>query len=237
MTAVAHGTDPVRRRVSAVWSTSAAVLLLGSGALQLVASLQRWVGFRDSRAPDDISAEDHLYDYSYPSDPWVPIGTAAQLFGLGCLLLAVGVLVMLAAAPRRRIPAMLLPAVVAAGSFALDGAHALSSGLAGVPSPVQHWLDAQWFISLIGFCCLVVLGVLWLRTSRAVAAACLLLLGSTVPGYLVATFGIAPALAGYQSHDTTPWTETIVAVSAAFAGIAMLVAAVSGRATSRRPRV
>jgi hypothetical protein len=62
--------------------------------LQLTASLQRWVVFRGPRTADDTSVEDHRFDYSFPWHPWEPTGTAAQLFGAGTVLLALGVLVM-----------------------------------------------------------------------------------------------------------------------------------------------
>ncbi len=199
--------------------------MLGSAALQMTASLQRWVWFRDDRSPRDPSAEDHLYDYAYPADPWVPIGNAAELYGLGYLLLALAVLAAAAAvAVHTGIVAGLLAAIVA-GSFALDGVHAVLSGVSGVPSPVQDWISLQWSISAIGCLCLIGLAILWARVSRAAAVSSLLLLGNTVPGYLIATFATAPAIAGYQSHDTTPWTETVVAISAAAAGITMLAAA------------
>lgn len=77
--------------VSVTGSLIAAVLFLGSAVLQLMASLQRWVVFRSSLTPEDRSAEDHLYDYTWPSAPWTPIGTAAELFGVGTLILAPGV--------------------------------------------------------------------------------------------------------------------------------------------------
>ncbi|PJJ62428.1 hypothetical protein [Compostimonas suwonensis] len=218
-------------RASVIWSLAAAGLLLGSAALQLVASLERWVVLGGSWTRDDISVEDHLFDYSYPADPWENLATTAQFFGAGVLLLAPGILAMARAARRGGILERVL-AVAVAASFGLTGAHALVSGLTGAPSPAQS-LPVQGILSLIGFVGLIILAVYWLRTSPASSIACLFLLGATLPGYLVATFEIAPMIAGYQSYDTTPWTETIVAASTAAAGLAMIIAA---GVTTRTPR-
>ena len=214
-------------------SLLAAGLFLASGVLQLTASLQRWVVFRGSRAGDDVSAEDHLFDYSFPYEPWEPIGTAAQLYGLGYLFLALGVLAMplglaaLTRTARRRsvlvfiVLGEIVLAIVVSGSFAIHGVHALISGFTGVPSPLQHSGALSFWVGVLG---LVVLAVLW-RRSRAAVAACVFLIGATDLGYLLAAFVIAPVFAGGTSHDTTPWTETVVAASTVAAGIAMIVAA------------
>ncbi|MBG6237833.1 hypothetical protein IWX78_000788 [Mycetocola sp. CAN_C7] len=218
-------------RVSVAASLSAAAVLLVSAMLQFVASLQRWVVFRNSLTANEISAEDHLYDYTIPMDPWVPIGTAAELYGAGVLLTALGILILpLSAWTGRRafryrgvavavFVGEFLIALLVAGSLSIDGAHALISGVSGSPSPLQHWGALGW-VSVIG---LTVMAVLW-RGSRALMVACIFLLGSTFVGYLMATFVIAPMLSG-GSHDTAPWTETVVAASVAIAGVAMASAA------------
>jgi len=87
---------------------------------------------------------------------------------------------------------------------------------------VQHVLVAQWVLSLTAFVCLIILAVMSLPASRAVSLACLFLVGATVPGYLCASYAVAPIIIGYQSYDTTPWTETIVAGSTAAAGFCLL---------------
>lgn len=216
-----------------IWSLIAAGVFLGSAALQLVASLQRWVVFRYSRG--EFWAEDHLVDYYFPMEPWENIGTAAQFFGAGTLILALGIPAMAFGAlamPRRithdRAVAIILNvadiviALLVAGSFAIHGAHALVSGITGTPSPLHEYGALDW-IGLVG---LIALGMRWGFRSPAAMMACVFLIGTTSLGYFIAAFQIAPIFAGYVSHDTTPWTETIIAVWTAVAGVAMIFAAV-----------
>jgi hypothetical protein len=224
--------------VSVVASVASAALFLGSAALQLVASLQRWVVFRGSLS-EPLKAEDHLYDYSYPWVPWEPIGTAAEFFGVGMLLLALGGLIMPAgmlarpASARRGIAVLTVVlefvlAILVAGSFAVLGTHALISGLGGVASPLRFLWGLGWF----GFFGLIGLGVLWWQRSWAAMLACAFLLAATWPlGWFVSTYLIAPIIAG-SSYDTAPWSETVVAVFTAAAGVAMIVSAAPAR---RRP--
>lgn len=229
------------QRAAIIFSLTAAGLFLGSAVLQFVASLQRWVVFRSSLGPDGIMAEDHLYDYFFPFesmdpvgtiDAWEPVGTAAQLFGTGLLIQALGILAMaigvvaLPGAASRHSAIRVITAVcevmlatVVAAAFGIYGAHALISGLAGAPSPLQPWVAIGW----LGFAGLGALGALWLSRSREAALACVFLIGSSLAGYLIATYLIAPVVAGYTSHDTTPWTETVVAASTAAAAVAMLL--------------
>jgi hypothetical protein len=55
--------------------------------------------------------------------------------------------------------------------------------------------------------------------------ACVFLIGSTALGGMLAASLIAPLIANGGSHDTTPWTESVVAASTAAAGLAMIFAA------------
>ena len=216
-----------------------------SAALQLAASLQRWVVFRASLAPVEVSAEDHLYDYFFPADPWESIETAAQLFGWGTLVQALGVAAMATGVvllPRRAsglgsggpnhakaatlaLVGELLPAVLIAAWFGAVGWHALASGAAGTPSPLQNAGTIGW-LAVVALC---ILGARWMSMLAPASAACFFLLGSTWPGIVVAMYMIAPLFGG-QSHDTSPWTETVMAATTAAAGVSMLLAARSAAA-------
>lgn len=207
------------------WSSIGAALLLASAALQLAASLQRWVVLRDSWSRDDYTIEDHRFDYTYPADPWEPLGTAAQVAGAGYVLLAAGVVAMARGATLRPGRSERALVAVVAGSFGIDGIHAVLSGLLGVPTPWQFAGMLQLVLSTAAAVCLVLLGVRWSRGRWPASVACVFLVGNTVPGYLFAAFTIAPIVTGYQSYDSTPWTETIVAAFTALAALALLAAA------------
>lgn len=225
-----------RRGAVSILLTSA-VLFTGSAVLQFIASGQRWVVFAGSRAAGDISVEDHIFDYYFPGGDWEPIGTAAQFVGAGILISAFGILVMAIGmlltpgAPRGwRTPiaaAELVLATAIAASLGVGGAHALISGFNGAPSALQDYLA----LSHVGFFGLIALALLWLRRLPAATAACLFLLGSTLVGYLVSTFLIAPLIAGETSHDTTRWTETVVAATTAGAAV---TAGIAARRVARR---
>jgi len=190
--------------------------------------------FSGSREPGEPSAEDHLFDYYFPLDPWESVGSAALLFGAGMLVqafgiltMAIGVLAAPGAAEGRSIVAAgtiaageCVLAVLIAALFGIYGVHALLSGVNGVPSQLQQ----LWPLSLLGLAGLFALAALWWRRLRAAMAACLFLMGSTLAGYFVATYLIAPLFFG-TSHDTAPWTEAVVAASTVGAGIAMVFAA------------
>ncbi|MBP2413429.1 hypothetical protein JOF48_002228 [Arthrobacter stackebrandtii] len=232
-----HARTAHLRTLSVLSMAGAAALFLVSAALQLAASLQRWVVFRGAGPHEEFRGEDHLYDYFFPLDPWQNVGWAAQAFGAGTLAQALGVALMAAAmllmpaAPSggRALGVEIAAAALVTASFGFIGTHALMSASTDTASPLQHFGAITW-MPLAG---LLVLGVRWLARAPAVAAACVFLLGSTVPGYLVAAFLIAPFAAGYISHDTTPWTETVMASTTAAAGISLLVAA----RAARRPGV
>ncbi|SMH49461.1 hypothetical protein SAMN06295885_3324 [Rathayibacter oskolensis] len=228
MTTVAASTATT---APARWSLAAAGLVLASAALQLLASLERWVVAADAWTRTDRTIEDSLFDYFFPADPWENVGVSAQLYGVGGLLLALGVVATGRAFPPRVGGAPVLVAVVA-GSFGLLGLHALVSGLLGAPSPLQN-VGFQLVVGLLSALALVALALTWARRSWAAAIAALLLLGATLPGYLFSTFSIAPMITGYQSYDTTPWSETVVAGFTGAAGVLLLVAAA---VAARRPR-
>ncbi|MWV48262.1 hypothetical protein GRS96_03100 [Rathayibacter sp. VKM Ac-2803] len=218
MTSVAVRPLALRRR----WALGAAGLLLASAVLQLLASIERWVVAADGSAREDSTIEDHRFDYSFPADPWENVGSAAQLHGIGTILLALGVLAAHRAfTPRGRVAGLL--ALLVAVSFGLLGLHALVSGVLGAPTPLQN-VGLQLVLSTIPAVALVALALLWATESPFAAVAAVFLLGATLPGYLLAAFAIAPMIMNYQSYDTTPWTEAVVAASIAVAGLLVLVA-------------
>ncbi|WP_146084445.1 hypothetical protein [Rathayibacter sp. AY1C1] len=218
MTAAESGRPGARERGSS-GIIAAGALMLASAGLQQLAAVQRWAVAGPILGEQAI--EDHRYDYSWPSDPWENVGSAAQLLGIGHLLVALAVLA--AVGPGRRRPVAVLRIVVAA-AFGCLGLHAVLSGILGAPTILQAMLPAV-LLGLAAPAGLLVLAVLVARTSPLRAASFVLLIGSTLPGYLVATFAIAPALVDYQSYDTTPWTESVVAASVALAGAALLLEA------------
>lgn len=207
--------------------TSLALLAVGAlltaSTLQVLASLQRWVTASDSWSRTDSTIEDHRFDYFVPTAPWEPIGVAAALLGFAFLLLAVAIVALTLAIRRSGAVSGIsrLIAAVAALPFAILGVHGLLSGLIGTPSflaaVASPWLS---FLCVVGLLALV---GLWATQSIVLALSALALMGNTIMGYLIAAFVIAPAITGYQSYDTTPWTETIVAASPAIAALLIVV--------------
>lgn len=227
-----HRTRVVRsRQVSATWSLRAAGLLLAVAVLQLAASLERWVALSASWTRTDHLIEDHRFDYLYPSDPWESLGTTAQFSGAAFFLLALAILAMARGAVRHPRASDRVIASVVAGTFAVDGLHGVLSGVTGSPTIVQYVVDP---LSLVSFIGLVVLAVRWFRSSWPAAIASVLITAITLPGYIVVTFVIAPGITNYQSFDTTPWSETIVAAFVALAALAMLIAASVATLARRR---
>jgi hypothetical protein len=220
--------DP-RRQVSA------AAFLLGSAALQYIAAAERWLAAPTTWTRRDRWIEDHLFDYSYPADPWENIGAAAQWFGAGYLLLAAGVLVLVGRGHGPAHGLSRMAAVSTAVGLGLTGVHALASGVLGAPTFLQ------WPIILFGvvaFAGLIVLVAVSIRSAPATALTSALLLMTTVPGYIFACFVIAPAVVGSSSYDTTPHTETVIAVATAAAAVVLLIASsISAlrRTIARRP--
>lgn len=236
MTASLTSAAAVReRRASVRWALIAAAALGASTALQVQASWQRWVTARGSWTQGDRSIEDHLYDYMIPADPWVSIGSAAQVYGIGMLLLAAGILAMTRTLIPRASGVFRFTSAVVAAVFGLNGAHALVSGLIGAPTPLQS-LFPQMALALIPVIGLAVLAARAFPRSPLVAIAYVCLLGSTALGLIVSTFLIAPTVIGYQSHDTTPWSEAFVAASTALAGAAVLASAVASARPGRTER-
>lgn len=159
------------------------------------------------------------------------IGTTAQFFGVGILIQAFAVVVMaigIILAPKiakGRYSIVAIGefgiAIVVAATFAVLGTHAFNSGIDGTPSPLQN----MWALGHIGLLGLLALAWLWWRKLRTASVACLFLTGSTLMGYFLSMYLIAPIVTSGGSHDTARWTESVVAASTAAAAVAIIMAA------------
>lgn len=206
-----------------------AVLLIPTAWLQHAASLQRWVTLADSEPANILIAEDHLYDYFFPTDIWVNFGTvtaqyslAALLLMIGMISLTLGVLLQTTVAPKQRILLECSLSAVVVAWFGISSLHVYLSGITGNPSVMQHWGLLGALATIAG----AALAILWWGRAPVAALGSCLLMGSTVVGYMIAFVVFAPIFAGYISHDTTPWTESIVAATTAVAALAAILAAV-----------
>lgn len=195
-----------------VFGLAATALLLASAGLQFLAARERWVVAARAWTRTDAGVEDHRFDFALPAEPWENLGAAAQLFGIADIMLAAAVL-FLGLAVRRGRRSEVVVCALAAAPFALVGAHALGSGLSGFAWPTALLVEGVAGLALasIQVAVLVPYIVMVVRHSLTWGLAAVLLVGNTLFGYLAATFVIAPALVGYESYDTTPWTEGVVA--------------------------
>ncbi|WP_345521546.1 hypothetical protein [Nocardioides conyzicola] len=207
----------------------AAVALAAAAALTFAASWQRWSGACPRGAFDTdacLPLQSHEYDFQVPSDPWTPVGQAAQLYGGALLALAVAALLlpMVLARPRQgwwRVFAVLV-AVVPAASLALLGAVTLRSGQTGhvVSAAGAGLAFLVW--CLLWPACLTALAAAapGSRPSRAVPVAVLVGLSTPIPALLV----VGPLLSGYTSYDTAPWSDAAAAPLLLAAAVAVLFA-------------
>ena len=209
----------------------ASVLLLASAGTFVAASAQRWWpacrrGAFDSEAC--LRLQDHLYDHVYVSEPWVPIGSATTYAGVALFLLAGALAVLPLALATRALRLQVPVAVVASGSIAVLGVHAWTSGTTGQVAPVT--VDPlAWGVWGLALPPLLVVWAWWQRGGWAAAMAAALVASTPVPAYLLGMFAL-----GYTSHDTTPWSDAVVAVPLAAA--AVLLWKVEPRAVVRRRR-
>jgi MFS family permease len=202
-----------------------------SALLQTAAAAQRWaLEVRDPGPQRTI--EDHLFDYVIPVEPWVSIGSAALLFGVGYLLIAVGIvcLGLGCRAVRGAGSAPVIAAVVSGAPVAVFGLHAAVSGMTGAPSALALLMPVGFtFLGGVQIAGLVVMATMAASRSRGWAVGLIVLTATSVFGYVLAGFHIAPLLAGYQSYDTTPWTEGVVAAFTLVAATAILIGSLRTR--------
>lgn len=204
------------------------LLMLASAAMSVVAAAQRWWPACPRGAFDTEACwrvQDHELDYLMPSDPWTPVGTAAQDAGVATLLLAgaAALLPLVLARRVRWLPVLL--AVVVSASLTVVGLHQWTAGVTGQVQPATAALPAALLWAVV----VPVVVVVWLvRTTsgerdrrRAVRARWLgaaLVASTPLP---VALLG--PVLLLYGSHDTTPWSEAVIAVPLTIAAVLVWV--------------
>ncbi|MUK00669.1 hypothetical protein GM708_01205 [Vibrio cholerae] len=230
---ILNGVLPGRTSASRTHGTTirllvVSLLLVASAACQIQASLQRWISARQGLASDDVTIEDHRFDYDFRSESWEPIGSAAQVYGTGMILLALGVLTFGHALGRvgggSRLLGLLAMLAIAV-PFALFGLDAVVAGLSGQTTPISSVTLILTLINLAGFVGLGVLTRTKITMTLPEIWVGVFLFGSSFPGYFIATFFLAPVINGDTSYDTTPWTETVLGATTAAAGIAALIAA------------
>lgn len=202
-----------------------AVLLVAAGAAWLWAAVQRWWpecgGERSLGSVPCTERQDHLYDYLTPTEPWVPIGSAASSAGAGCLLFALGLLLVVPALATERSRAV---AVIAVATQALlmvpMGVGTLLAGLDGQPVHVPLLVPAAmawaFFLPMVFLGMALVLvyqGAGW-RDWRG-------------PALLMGSLWLASPLVEYvllmfvqSSHDTPPWSGALAGVALVVAGVA-----------------
>jgi len=225
------------RATSALLPATSALLLAASGLLTIAAARERWWpactsgGFDD---PQCLTRQDNAYDFVVPTDPWIPVGRAAELSGLAtaALALAVGLLPWLLARSRplaasTASAALSLPLVPVAVTAVVSG-HTGVALEAPFLLPAALWWFFGWPFTVIVVLCFVPL----LRTPGAARAqqtargllAALLCLSTPLSQVL-----LAPLVVGYHSHDTAPWTEAVGGAVLVVAALALWPAAAHRR--------
>jgi hypothetical protein len=200
-----------------------AVLMLVGGVVCGGASVERWwpecrLGQLESAGCGRL--QDNLYDYILPSDPWVPIGSAATLAGLGSLLMGVGLVLLLPTQVVRR-DQRVLALVVAVTAFVTlhDGAATFLSGRAGRPVDVSFLAGVRGPWEIVVPLALAAL-VFRLRSTGTRWK------GWDGPAPLVVSlmlFVVSPFLELVVlplSHDAPPWSGAVSAMSMVVAGAA-----------------
>ncbi|MDF2091049.1 hypothetical protein P0Y31_01720 [Knoellia sp. 3-2P3] len=202
-----------------------AVLVVAAGAAWLWAAVQRWwpecrLDRYESMAC--IRRQDHEVDYLWPTEPWVPIGSTALVAGLGCLLAALGLLLVVPSLTSRSVRGVVAVALVLqAGVLVPVGAATYLSGRAGRPVedvPALVPAGLLWALLLPAVLAFTVPLVIGRAASRRqltslVALVVALLLTSPLLDYVLMSMT-------YTSHDTPPW-------SGLFSGAALVVAGVA----------
>lgn len=201
------------------------VLLIGSGALMIVAARERWWPAcrpGDFDAPDCMRLQDHQYDFIAPTQPWVPVGAAAQVGAGSLLLLSFALLFLPSLLGGDHRPAVTLPlgALLAATMLAL-AVMTGRSGFSGqaVEGPGLEWVYWLWILSPVA------LFGTWISNETADSRPgtpwrlwVVVFVSASTP---LGEFFLAPMLLGYGSYDTTPWSQAVSGAFLVAAGLAL----------------
>ncbi len=204
-----------------------ALLVVSAGVAAIVAATRRWAScpFPDFDTAACSTVQDHLYDAQFPSDPWVPIGNAAQWEGVGYLLLAAGLCVV--GGGTRRVWWRTLMQLALGALLGVIGVATLASGVQRVPvAPsldlqalgVWSWAGPALLIAGLGMSRAAV-GLGPRRFGLWLAGVCLLTLTTPLGEFL-----IIPTFAPYRSYDSLPWSGALRGILLIAAGALFLTA-------------
>ena len=221
---------------------TASILLLSAAAVYVAAAAQRWWPSCRRGSFDTVAClrlQDHEFDYLFVSEPWTPVGQAAQYAGVALLLLAAAAAVLPFVLVRRPLRLQVPAALIGAAAFVVAGVDAWTAGVTGQVQPASGAVavaSVVWVVLLpagLAVWSLIDLtrepgpGVRGTRWRGALTAA--LVAATPVPQVV-----LGPMTVGYVSHDTSPWSDAAMAVPLAVA--AVLVWKVAPRAGTPRPR-
>ena len=208
------------------------LLLAAAGVLQVGASAQRWwpaCRSGDFETAACLRVQDHHFDFVLPQDGWVPLGHVAVLAGLSLLLLGTAVtLLPLLLRPWRRAAHVWALCAVLGLSQLLAGLSTLVSGLLG-RAAVDLWTPFVAFVWLGWPVALTLASILMVGHVRRPGAGWLLLIVLLTASTPLVQVFMTPAVLGYTSHDTTPWSEV-------WGGACLLLAALAVRPAAYRRR-
>jgi len=202
----------------------AALLLMGSASLSYAAAWQRWGGFCGWGGVEDpacLPRQDHLYDALWPTAPWEPIGSMAQLLGVATVLQAAALVLLPAALGRRSSARHRFPLAIAAFVMTYVGVGTLVAGMAGHPvEPLG--MTVVGYLSFFVMPVLIVMGLFTQDADGRRAG----LRGGFVVWMLVMTApifqipGWGPMFGGF-GYDASPWHEAAVVPFLVAAAIAL----------------
>ncbi|MCC2321157.1 hypothetical protein [Cellulomonas xiejunii] len=224
-----------------VMRATASLLLLASAVMFVTAAAQRWwPACRRGAFETDacLRLQDHVFDHLLIGDPWTPVGDAAQYAGAAMILLAGAAAVLPFLLVRRALWFAVPVAVSTTGALTVLGAHAWTSGVTGKVQPTPGITAAVLVLTVV---VPVAAGIwatreLWAgpepghyRWTLALAAA--LIVSSPLPTWL-----LGPVVVLYSSHDTSPWSDAVVALPLAAAAVLVWKVAPRGAAPAPAPR-